>query len=144
MAKFGELARDAGMEMRTPGADAPSPSSPEIGLPDDQITTWVDVTAFADRKFAALGAHASQEETMPFLSLGVERFARVHGRRDLRPGRRHARHRRPGDRPVRRSALNAGPGRGRTIAPRVGSARQGDGSWPRCHAEWAPEGSAEV
>ena len=48
---------------------------PTIGLPDDEITTWVDVAAFARQKFAALGAHASQEETMPFLQ---------HGRRALR------------------------------------------------------------
>jgi len=75
MAKFGEMAREAGMEM----PDGPPSDLPEIGLPDDQITTWVDVTAFADRKFAALGAHASQEETMPFLSMGVERFAQVMG-----------------------------------------------------------------
>jgi LmbE family N-acetylglucosaminyl deacetylase len=75
MAKFGEMAREAGMEM----PDEPPSDLPEIGLPDDQITTWVDVTAFADRKFAALGAHASQEETMPFLSMGVERFAQVMG-----------------------------------------------------------------
>ena len=75
MAKFGEMAREAGMEM----PDGPPSDLPEIGLPDDQITTWVNVTAFADRKFAALGAHASQEETMPFLSMGVERFAQVMG-----------------------------------------------------------------
>ncbi|MGZ4620454.1 MAG: PIG-L family deacetylase [Blastococcus sp.] len=75
MAKFGEMAREAGMEM----PDEPPADFPQIGLPDDQITTWVDVTAFADRKFAALGAHASQEETMPFLSMGVERFAAVMG-----------------------------------------------------------------
>jgi LmbE family N-acetylglucosaminyl deacetylase len=75
MAKFGEMAREAGMEM----PDEPPSDVPEIGLPDDQITTWVDVTAFADRKFAALGAHASQEETMPFLRMGVDRFAEVMG-----------------------------------------------------------------
>jgi LmbE family N-acetylglucosaminyl deacetylase len=75
MAKFGEMAREAGMEI----PDEMPPDMPPIGLPDDQISTWVDVSAFADRKFAALGAHASQEETMPFLSMGVERFAGVMG-----------------------------------------------------------------
>jgi LmbE family N-acetylglucosaminyl deacetylase len=76
MAKFAEMAREAGMDI----GDAGDPGEfPEIGLPDDQITTWVDIAAFADRKFAALGAHASQEETMPFLSMGVERFAAVMG-----------------------------------------------------------------
>jgi LmbE family N-acetylglucosaminyl deacetylase len=75
MAKFVEMAREAGMEM----PDEPPSDMPEVGLPDDQITTWVDVSAFADRKFAALAAHASQEETMPFLSMGVQRFADVMG-----------------------------------------------------------------
>jgi LmbE family N-acetylglucosaminyl deacetylase len=75
MAKFAEMAREAGMEM----PDESPADFPEIGLPDEQITTWVDVSAYADRKFAALGAHASQEETMPFLSMGVERFAAVMG-----------------------------------------------------------------
>jgi LmbE family N-acetylglucosaminyl deacetylase len=75
MAKFGEMAREAGMDM----PDELPPDMPPIGLPDDEITTWVDVSAFADKKFAALGAHASQEETMPFLSMGVERFAGVMG-----------------------------------------------------------------
>ena len=86
---------------------------PEIGLPDDEITTWVDVTAFADRKFAALGAHASQEETMPFLSMGVERFAGVMGVETF--VRVDEKHRRavPGDRPVRRPALNPLSPRGR-------------------------------
>jgi len=75
MAKFVEMAREAGMELPD---EAPA-DVPEIGMPDEQITTWVDVSAYADRKFAALGAHASQEETMPFLSMGVERFAEVMG-----------------------------------------------------------------
>jgi LmbE family N-acetylglucosaminyl deacetylase len=76
MAKFAEMAREAGMEFDE--ADLPA-DMPQIGLPDDEISTWVDVTAYADRKFAALGAHASQEETMPFLSMGLERFAGVMG-----------------------------------------------------------------
>ena len=76
MAKFAEMAREAGMDM---GDDAAPGDFPEMGLPDDQVTTWVDVTAFAEKKFAALGAHASQEETMPFLSMGVEAFAAVMG-----------------------------------------------------------------
>jgi LmbE family N-acetylglucosaminyl deacetylase len=76
LAKFGEMAREAGLEM--PDADDPG-DFPEIGLPDDEITTWVDVSAFAHRKFAALEAHASQEDTKPFLSLGVERFSAMMG-----------------------------------------------------------------
>lgn len=76
MARFVQMARDAGMDV---GDAPPSDELPQFGVPDDQVTTWVDVTAFAERKFAALGAHASQEETMPFLSMGVERFAGIMG-----------------------------------------------------------------
>jgi LmbE family N-acetylglucosaminyl deacetylase len=73
-AKFADMAREAGMDMD----DAGDPGDmPEIGLPDDEITTWVDVAAFAERKFAALAAHASQEDTKLFLSMGVERFSAV-------------------------------------------------------------------
>jgi LmbE family N-acetylglucosaminyl deacetylase len=75
MAKFGEMAREAGMDV----PDEMPPDMPPMGLPDDEVSTWVDVTAFADKKFAALGAHASQEETMPFLRMGVDRFAEVMG-----------------------------------------------------------------
>ena len=43
------------------------PRWPTIGLPDDEITTWVDTTAFGGQKFDALAAHASQGENIFFL-----------------------------------------------------------------------------
>ena len=52
---------------------------PPIGLPDDQITTWIDTTGVSDQKFDALAAHGSQGDGAMFLSLGKERFARLMG-----------------------------------------------------------------
>jgi hypothetical protein len=51
----------------------------EIGLPDDEITTWVDATAFSGQKFDALAAHASQGENIFFLRMGKERFGELMG-----------------------------------------------------------------
>jgi LmbE family N-acetylglucosaminyl deacetylase len=52
---------------------------PEIGLPDEEISTWVDVTEFGARKYEALAAHASQGENIFFLNMGVERFTELMG-----------------------------------------------------------------
>lgn len=52
---------------------------PPIGLPDEQITTWIDATGVSDQKYDALAAHASQSDGALFLSLGKERFARLMG-----------------------------------------------------------------
>jgi len=69
--------------MRELGADwdevAEDEQLPEIGLPDDEITTWVDVTKFAGQKFDALAAHASQSENIFFLRMGKERFGQLMG-----------------------------------------------------------------
>jgi len=77
MAKFGEVMREFG-----DGSDLPDPtdeSAPQIGLPDEQITTWVDITEFADQKFDALAAHASQTDNIFFLRMGRERFTDMMG-----------------------------------------------------------------
>ena len=52
---------------------------PEIGLPDEEITTWVDVSEFGGQKFDALAAHASQGENIFFLKMGQERFTEMMG-----------------------------------------------------------------
>ncbi|MCW2523437.1 MAG: GlcNAc-PI de-N-acetylase [Frankiales bacterium] len=52
---------------------------PPIGLPDEEITTWVDVKAFGPQKFEALAAHASQSENIFFLKMGLERFTEMMG-----------------------------------------------------------------
>ncbi|MEU4245571.1 PIG-L family deacetylase [Actinoplanes sp. NPDC026619] len=53
---------------------------PPIGLPDDQITTWIDTTGVSDQKYDALAAHPSQGDGALFLSLGKERFAQLMGK----------------------------------------------------------------
>jgi LmbE family N-acetylglucosaminyl deacetylase len=66
--------------MRELGADWDEPDRPEdlppveIGLPDEDITTWVDITDYGDQKYDALAAHASQTENIFFLQMGKERF----------------------------------------------------------------------
>ncbi len=79
-ARFGELMAQAGME-------PPVGDLPDLGVQDDEVGASVDCRAYAEAKFAALKAHASQAENIFFLSLplpvftaamGVEEFIRVH------------------------------------------------------------------
>ncbi|TXS70672.1 MULTISPECIES: PIG-L family deacetylase [unclassified Streptomyces] len=78
MARFGEVMREFGAEMPEPDS-AEAAAIAEIGLPDDEITTWVDTTAFSGQKFDALAAHASQGENIFFLKMGKERFGDLMG-----------------------------------------------------------------
>jgi LmbE family N-acetylglucosaminyl deacetylase len=88
MEEFGRVMREFGADWDEPepvgtvAADAaPAAAEPrmEIGLPDEQITTWVDTTEFGSQKFDALAAHASQTENIFFLRLGRERFTEMMG-----------------------------------------------------------------
>jgi LmbE family N-acetylglucosaminyl deacetylase len=60
------------------GSDGPG-DQPPVGLPDEEISTWVDITKFSPQKYESLGAHASQGDNIFFLSLGLERFTRLMG-----------------------------------------------------------------
>ena len=61
--------------------DTPTPEEFDIGVPESEITTEVDVSDFADRKRAALAAHASQvDESSFFLSMSPDDFRVVFGR----------------------------------------------------------------
>ncbi|MHC0432568.1 PIG-L family deacetylase [Streptomyces sp. O3] len=82
------MTRRLAESMRESGADGQGPEPAdaamidaiaEIGLPDEEITTWVDTTGFGARKFAALAAHASQGENIFFLRMGQERFTESMG-----------------------------------------------------------------
>jgi LmbE family N-acetylglucosaminyl deacetylase len=101
--KFGQLMREYGMEWDEPdhshedhshedhshedhshGDDSPGDHphqepEMEIGLPDEQITTWVDTTEFGGQKYDALAAHASQSDNIVFLRMGKERFTELMG-----------------------------------------------------------------
>ena len=78
MGRFGEIMREFGEDLPEPDPDEAAAMA-EIGLPDDEITTWVDTTAFSGQKFDALAAHASQGENIFFLRMGKERFGELMG-----------------------------------------------------------------
>ncbi|MFE9251723.1 PIG-L family deacetylase [Streptomyces sp. NPDC007088] len=78
MRRFGEVMREFGADLPEPDP-AEAAAMPEIGLPDEEITTWVDTTAFSGQKYDALAAHASQGENIFFLKMGKERFGELMG-----------------------------------------------------------------
>ena len=53
--------------------------NPDFGTPDELITTTVDVSEVAGRKFASLAAHASQSDNIFFLQMGEELFSSIMG-----------------------------------------------------------------
>ncbi|MGW4897396.1 PIG-L family deacetylase [Kitasatospora sp. NPDC004240] len=77
MQRFGEVMREFGEWEEQDPAEAVE--MPEIGLPDEEITTWVDTTEFGGQKYDALAAHASQGESIFFLKMGKERFTDLMG-----------------------------------------------------------------
>ena len=78
MQKFMETMREFDSDWTEPDP-AEAEALPEIGLPDEEITTWVDVSEFGGQKFDALAAHASQGENIFFLKMGQERFTELMG-----------------------------------------------------------------
>ncbi|MER8185893.1 PIG-L family deacetylase [Kitasatospora sp. NPDC094015] len=78
MQKFGEVMREFDSDWEEPDP-AQAAEMAKIGLPDEEITTWVDTTEFGGRKFDALAAHASQGENIFFLKMGKERFTELMG-----------------------------------------------------------------
>ncbi|MGW7421934.1 PIG-L family deacetylase [Streptomyces sp. NPDC054813] len=78
MQRFGEVLREFGEEMPEPDP-AEAAALAEIGLPDEEITTWVDTTGFGGQKFDSLAAHASQGENIFFLRMGPEKFTELMG-----------------------------------------------------------------
>ncbi|WP_410813780.1 PIG-L family deacetylase [Micromonospora sp. 067-2] len=73
-AEFGRVMQELGVEW-----DDLDESTPQLGLPDDEISTWVDTRSYGPQKFEALAAHASQTENIFFLQLGQERFTELMG-----------------------------------------------------------------
>lgn len=60
--------------------DVDDPDGFTMGVPEQRITTTVDVSAFVDRKREALAAHASQvDETSFFLAMPAEIFREMFG-----------------------------------------------------------------
>jgi hypothetical protein len=94
MQRFGEVMRELGTDWDTETDSAASEDTtgtksetegdtavptPEIGLPDEEITTWVDTAQFGGQKYDALAAHASQGENIFFLKMGKEKFTELMG-----------------------------------------------------------------
>ncbi|MFD5145792.1 PIG-L family deacetylase [Streptomyces sp. NPDC058401] len=78
MQRFGEIMREFGEDMPEPDP-AETAALAEIGLPDDEISTWVDATPFSSQKYDSLAAHASQGESIFFLKMGKEKFGELMG-----------------------------------------------------------------
>ena len=92
IAEFGARLREMGLAFGEPdGADGggdPGPG-PDFGTPDEEVTTSVDVSAFAGQKYESIACHASQAENIFFLKMerevfdelmGVETFVRARDR----------------------------------------------------------------
>jgi LmbE family N-acetylglucosaminyl deacetylase len=77
MEEFVQVMREFGGDWDEDDPDSTPPS--DIGLPDEEITTWVDTRDFGSQKFDALAAHASQSENIFFLRMGRERFTEMMG-----------------------------------------------------------------
>ena len=73
---FREMLAEHGIDVGdVPDEDA----DPEFGTPDELITTTIDCSAVADRKYKSLEAHASQGENIFFLQMGVDLFSSIMG-----------------------------------------------------------------
>ncbi len=75
MDRFEATVRELGEDL-----DQPDPSDGEqapMGVPDDEVTTWVDTSAFGQQKFDAIAAHASQDDSAFFLRLGAQRLSEL-------------------------------------------------------------------
>jgi LmbE family N-acetylglucosaminyl deacetylase len=77
-AEFGRVMRELGVDWDDEEAAGDAPPF-EMGLPDDEVTTWVDTSMYGQQKYDALAEHASQTENIVFLRLGVERMAELMG-----------------------------------------------------------------
>ena len=71
---FRDVLAEAGIE-----GPADLEGNPDFGTPDELITTTIDCTAVAGRKYASLAAHASQSDNIFFLQMGEEMFSTIMG-----------------------------------------------------------------
>lgn len=62
------------------GVERPDAEEMDLGMPEAELTTRVDVTDFVDRKRAAMQAHASQiDDNSFFLQMPLDMFRRAFG-----------------------------------------------------------------
>jgi LmbE family N-acetylglucosaminyl deacetylase len=76
---FGQAMRDLGMDDWDEDLPTEEDGGVDIGLPDDEITTWVDIKEWGSQKYGALGAHSSQSENIFFLQMGETKFLELMG-----------------------------------------------------------------
>jgi LmbE family N-acetylglucosaminyl deacetylase len=83
MAEFGRRIRELGLDGpdgdSAEGEDNESGPREEWGTPDEQVTTYVDVSGTTDRKYDSLLAHASQSDNIFFVRMGREVFGEIMG-----------------------------------------------------------------
>ena len=91
--------------------------NPDFGTPDELITTTVDCSAVAGRKYASLAAHASQSENIFFLQMGEELFSSIMGSESFVRAVDTTQGAGPRGRPLRRAALIAEPEAGPAPQP---------------------------
>jgi LmbE family N-acetylglucosaminyl deacetylase len=73
MDEFGKYLREMGADWEE------AEDAPKLGLPDDEISTWIDIRDVAEAKYRALAAHASQPDNKFFLDLGLQIFTDLLG-----------------------------------------------------------------
>jgi LmbE family N-acetylglucosaminyl deacetylase len=82
--RFGELLREAGIEVpfgREAEEAIEAGSDPPFGVPDERVTTTVDVSGYVGPKRAALEAHATQMGPEQFfMRIPQPLFAEIFGR----------------------------------------------------------------
>jgi LmbE family N-acetylglucosaminyl deacetylase len=85
MIEFGKRLQELGIDVPSdegpggPEPERPRGPDPEWGTPDEEVTTYVDVSAVSDRKFDSLLAHSSQSDNIFFLRMGRETFSEIMG-----------------------------------------------------------------
>ncbi|MFZ2012519.1 MAG: PIG-L family deacetylase [Nocardioides sp.] len=80
LARLVALGREAGVDVADFDPDAPMDDGNPLGMPEDEISWRVDVTAQLDQRHAALEAHRSQATDIEsFLAMPPEVFAAMFG-----------------------------------------------------------------
>ena len=120
-AEFGRIMKEFGVEWAEP--DASEEPGPQIGLPDDEITTWVDTSAYGGAEVRRVG-HARQSDREHLLpATGPGAVHRADGRwrpssgSGTPPARRYPRTTCSPD-CADRAGAGPGPGPGRPAATR--------------------------
>ena len=112
------------------GIEGPSEveENPDFGTPDELITTTIDCSAVAGRKYASLAAHASQSDNIFFLQMGEELFSTIMGSESFVRVLDSTGRAGPRGRPLRRAALDGAPRRRSTAGLRAKGASRAEPS----------------